>query len=227
MIDTTLITGKTTTEEIVEKVLRRKFEENFPKGAYQISGVLLRTENLSGVGNKVKGMSVQVKKSKAVGTAGLMRAGRSGLYKTVFGAYKKTGGKVLLENQELGITNPSGVAENRMALIPEKWRKERVLVDKNVSFNLSTARLSRFYTDPFIRRQKVGDSAKWFVKDLGVSTPSARQQVKNLPGGSQQRVAMRGWLVTDCDVYMPDEPTRGVDVGAKQNIFHLVSEIVK
>ena len=227
MIDTTPVTGETTTKEIVEKMLGRKFEENFPKEACQIGEVLFRTENLSGAGGKVKDVSIQVKKGEVVGIAGLVGAGKSELCKTVFGAYKKTGGKVLLKNQELKIANPSGAVKNRMALVPEERRKEGVLVNENVSFNLSAACLSRFCTGPFIRRRKVDDNAKRFVKDLGISTPSVRQQVKNLSGGNQQKVAVGKWMAADCDVYIFDEPTKGVDVGAKQDIFHLINEIAK
>ena len=227
MIDTTPVTGETTTKEIVEKMLGRKFEENFPKEACQIGDVLFQTEHLSGAGGKVKDVSIQVKKGEVVGIAGLVGAGKSELCKTIFGAYKKTGGKVLLKNRELKIANPSGAVKNRMALVPEERRKEGVLVNENVSFNLSAACLSRFCTGPFIRRRKVDDNAKRFVKDLGISTPSVRQQVKNLSGGNQQKVAVGKWLAADCDVYIFDEPTKGVDVGAKQDIFHLINEIAK
>ena len=204
MIDTTPVTGETTTKEIVEKMLGRKFEENFPKEACQIGEVLFQTEHLSGAGGKVKDVSIQVKKGEVVGI-----------------------GKVMLKNRELKIANPSGAVKNRMALVPEERRKEGVLVNENVSFNLSAACLSRFCTGPFIRRRKVDDNARQFVKDLGISTPSVRQQVKNLSGGNQQKVAVGKWLAADCDVYIFDEPTKGVDVGAKQDIFHLINEIAK
>ena len=227
MIDTTPVTGETTTKEIVEKMLGRKFEENFPKEACQIGEVLFQTEHLSGAGGKVKDVSIQVKKGEVVGIAGLVGAGKSELCKTIFGAYKKTGGKVMLKNRELKIANPSGAVKNRMALVPEERRKEGVLVNENVSFNLSAACLSRFCTGPFIRRRKVDDNARQFVKDLGISTPSVRQQVKNLSGGNQQKVAVGKWLAADCDVYIFDEPTKGVDVGANQDIFHLINEIAK
>ena len=114
-----------------------------------------------------------------------------------------------------------------MALVPEERRKEGVLVHENVGFNLSAACLSRFCTGPFIRRRRVDDNARRYVEDLGISTPSVRQQVKNLSGGNQQKVAVGKWLAADCDIYIFDEPTKGVDVGAKQDIFHLINEIAK
>ena len=96
----------------------------------------------------------------------------------------------MLKNRELKIANPSGAVKNRMALVPEERRKEGVLVNENVSFNLSAACLSRFCAGPFIRRRKVDDNARQFVKDLGISTPSVRQQVKNLPAATSKRSSL-------------------------------------
>ena len=227
MIDTTPVAPRTTTKEIVEKMLGRTFEENFPKETCEIGEMLFETRDLSGAGGKVKDVSIQVKCGEVVGIAGLVGAGKSELCKTIFGAYRKTCGKVLLKGRELKISNPSEAVRNRMALVPEERRKEGVLVHENVSFNLSAACLSRFCTGPFIRRRRVDDNARRYVEDLGISTPSVRQQVKNLSGGNQQKVAVGKWLAADCDIYIFDEPTKGVDVGAKQDIFHLINEIAK
>ena len=227
IIDTTPVTGQTTTKEIVEKMLGRAFEENFPKEACEIGEMLFETLHLSGARGKVKDVSIQVKSGEVVGIAGLVGAGKSELCKTLFGAFKMTDGKIMLKGRELKIANPSGAVKNRMALVPEERRKEGVLVHENVSFNLSAACLSRFCTGPFIRRRRVDANAKRYVEDLGISTPSVRQQVKNLSGGNQQKVAVGKWLAADCDIYIFDEPTKGVDVGAKQDIFHLINQIAK
>ncbi|RGY99618.1 sugar ABC transporter ATP-binding protein [Clostridium sp. AM58-1XD] len=227
LIDNTPITKQTTTREIVEKMLGRSFEENFPKEACQIGDTLFKTEHLSGADGKVKDVSIHVRRGEVVGIAGLVGAGKSELCKTLFGAYKKTGGKIILNDKELKISNPSGAVKYRMALVPEERRKEGVLVNESVSFNLSAACLSKFCTGSFIRRRQVVKNAEKFVKDLGISTPTVRQQVKNLSGGNQQKVAVGKWLAADCDVYIFDEPTKGVDVGAKQDIFHLINEIAK
>lgn len=227
LIDTTAVTEKTTTREIVEKMLGRTFEENFPKEICKIGDTLFKTEHLSGAGGKVKDISIYVRSGEVVGIAGLVGAGKSEFCKTIFGAYKKTDGKMVLKDRELKITNPSAAVKNRMALVPEERRKEGVLVNENVSFNLSAACLSKFCTGSFIRRRKVDDNAKRYVKNLGIATPNVKQQVKNLSGGNQQKVAVGKWLAADCDLYIFDEPTKGVDVGAKQDIFHLINEIAK
>lgn len=227
LIDTTPVTKATTTKEIVEKMLGRTFEENFPKENCPIGDVMFRTEHLFGAGGKVKDVSICVKSGEIVGIAGLVGAGKSELCKTIFGAYKKTGGKIILKEDELKLTNPSRAVKHRMALVPEERRKEGALVNENVSFNLSAACLSRFCTGPMIRRRRIDENAKKFVKDLGITTPSVKQKVGNLSGGNQQKVVVGKWLAAECGVYILDEPTKGVDVGAKHDIFHLINEIAR
>lgn len=221
------VTEQTTTGEIVEKMLGRTFEENFSKEKCEIGEKLFETEHLSGADGKVKDVSIYVKRGEVVGLAGLVGAGKSELCKTVFGAYKKTGGRIMLNGKELNISSPSKAVKHRMALVPEERRKEGVLVNENVSFNLSAACLSRFCKASFINKKRVNDNAKQYVEDLGILTPTVKQMVKNLSGGNQQKVAVGKWLAADCDVYIFDEPTKGVDVGAKQDIFHLINEIAK
>lgn len=227
IIDTQPVTEKTTTKEIVEKMLGRKFEENFPKEKCKIGDKIFEVEHLSGADGKVKDVSLYVRSGEIVGIAGLVGAGKSELCKTIFGAYKKTDGKVSLKGKDLKINKPSDAVAQRLALVPEERRKEGVLVNENVSLNLSAACLSKFCTASFINAKKVTENAKKYVSELGVQTPSVKQIVKNLSGGNQQKVAVGKWLAADCDLYIFDEPTKGVDVGSKQDIFHLINEIAK
>ena len=227
MIDTAPVTQQTTTKEIVEQMLGRKFEESFPKEACEIGDTLFEAANLSGADGKVKDVSIHVKSGEIVGIAGLVGAGKSELCKTIFGAYKKTGGRLFMRGRELKIKNPSDAVRQRIAFVPEERRKEGVLVHENVSFNLSANCLSKFCTASFIHNKRVNENAKAYVKSLGISTPSIKQLVRYLSGGNQQKVAVGKWLAADCDLYIFDEPTKGVDVGAKQDIFHLINEIAK
>ena len=111
--------------------------------------------------------------------------------------------------------------------MPEERRKEGVLVNETVSFNLSAASLGRFCKASFINKPKVSENARKYVKSLEIATPTINQLVKNLSGGNQQKVVVGKWLSADCDLYIFDEPTKGVDVGAKQDIFRLINEIAK
>ena len=225
--DNTLITKETSTKEIVEKMLGRSFEESFPKEKCEIGEEVFRVENLSGADGKVDNVSFHVRAGEIVGIAGLVGAGKSELCKTIFGAYKKTGGKVILNGKELKIKVPADAVKNGIAFVPEERRKECVLVEENVALNLSAAALDQFCTASFVNTQKVNENAEKYVKSLGIKTPSIKQLVKNLSGGNQQKVAVGKWLTADGELYMFDEPTKGVDVGAKQDIFHLINNIAK
>ena len=153
--------------------------------------------------------------------------GKTELCKTIFGAYHKWGGTLTLNGRELKIKNPSDAVKNRIALVPEERRKEGVLVAETVTFNISAACLGDFCTMSFVNDRKTAQKAKEYVKSLSIKTPSVKQRVAYLSGGNQQKVAVAKWLAADCDVYIFDEPTKGVDVGAKQEIFHLINQIAK
>ncbi|MCI8947648.1 MAG: sugar ABC transporter ATP-binding protein [Lachnospiraceae bacterium] len=227
LVDNTPITEKTTTKEIVEKMLGRSFEESFPKEACEIGEEIFRVEHLSGADGKVNDVSFHVGAGEIVGIAGLVGAGKSELCKTIFGAYKKTGGVVTLCGKTMKIKTPADAVKNGIAFVPEERRKEGVLVEETVAFNLSAAALDQFCMASFVNTQKVNENANSFVESLGIKTPSIKQFVKNLSGGNQQKVAVGKWLTADCQLYMFDEPTKGVDVAAKQDIFHLINQIAK
>ncbi|MEA5014939.1 MAG: sugar ABC transporter ATP-binding protein [Candidatus Limiplasma sp.] len=227
IVDTSPVTPQTTTKEIVEKMLGHSFEEIFSKEKTHIGERIFEVNHLCGADGKVNDVSLYVRRGEIVGIAGLVGAGKSELCKTIFGAYPKTEGTLRYNGVELKIRNPSHAVKNRIALVPEERRKEGVLVNENVSFNLSAACLGKFTTLSFIKKRKVDANARKYVKDLGIMTPSIRQYVRNLSGGNQQKVAVGKWLAADCDVYIFDEPTKGVDVGAKHDIFRLINGITK
>lgn len=225
IVDTSPVTKETTSREIVEKMLGRTFEEQFHKEKVQIGEKVFEVKNLCGADGKVEDVSFYVRKGEIVGIAGLVGAGKSELCKTIFGAYERTSGSVLLGGRELKINNPSQAVKNGIALVPEERRKEGVLVNENVTLNLSAAALGKFCNGSFVSKAKTEKNAHEYVEGLDIKTPSIKQHVKNLSGGNQQKVAVGKWLAADCDVYIFDEPTKGVDVGAKQDIFRLINDI--
>lgn len=227
IVDTTPVTQSTTTKEIVEKMLGRAFEELFSKDKVEIGEKVFEVSHLSGADGKVNDVSFYVREGEIVGIAGLVGAGKSELCKTIFGAYPKTGGSISFKGKKLTINNPTQAVKNRIAFVPEERRKEGVLVNENVSLNLSAACLGDFCKLSFVNKSKVDANAKKYVEELGVATPSIRQYVRNLSGGNQQKVAVGKWLAADCDVYIFDEPTKGIDVGAKHDIFRLINDITR
>ncbi len=225
LIDSSNITKETSTKEIVEKMLGRNFNESFERQHSKKGQVLFSVKGLCGAEGMVNNVDLYVREGEILGIAGLVGAGKSELCKTLFGALKADAGEIRLRDRVLKLKNPSGAVKERIALVPEERRKEGVLVNETVSFNLSAASMDKFCSFSFINRKKVDENARGYVKSLGVSTPSVHQLVRNLSGGNQQKVAVGKWLSADCDVYIFDEPTKGVDVGAKQDIFHLISKI--
>lgn len=227
IVDTTPITEKTTSKEIVDKMLGRSFEEEFPKEFCDIGDKAFVVENLTEKEGKVKNINMYVRKGEIVGLAGLVGGGKTELCKTLFGAYKTVSGKISYNGKELKIKTPADAVKNRIALVPEERRKEGVLVAETVNFNLAAASLSQFCSLSFVNEAATARNAKKFVEELQIATPSIRQKVAFLSGGNQQKVAVGKWLAADSDIYIFDEPTKGVDVGAKQEIFRLINQIAK
>ena len=227
IVDTTPITEKTTSKEIVDKMLGRSFEESFPKEACEIGEKAFVVEHLTEKEGRVKDVSMFVRKGEIVGLAGLVGGGKTELCKTLFGAYHKSGGTIKLNGKELNFKNPAEAVKNRIALVPEERRKEGVLVAETVTFNTVAASLDNYCTASFVNDRKAAEKAKEFVKSLSIKTPSVKQKVAYLSGGNQQKVVVAKWLAADSDVYIFDEPTKGVDVGAKHEIFTLINEIAK
>ena len=227
VVDKSPITSETTSKEIVDKMLGRSFEENFPKEICEIGEKAFVVENLTEKDGKVKDINMYVRKGEIVGLAGLVGGGKTELCKTIFGAYKKKSGTITLNGNELKIKKPTDAVKNRIALVPEERRKEGVLVAETCVFNLAAASLDRFCNFGFVDTIKTAKNAQHYVDDLGVKTPSIRQKVALLSGGNQQKVVVGKWLAADCDVYIFDEPTKGVDVGAKMEIFRLINQIAK
>lgn len=225
IVDTTPVTEHTTSKEIVDKMLGRSFEVLKLNQDSEAGEMIFEVQNLCSTDGKVNNVSLQVRRGEIVGIAGLVGAGKSELCKTIFGAHKHKSGKLLLHGREIRVDNPSQALRSGLALVPEERRKEGVLVDEDVAFNLSAACLSKFCTLSFMNKLAIAKNAESYIKDLHIVTPSAKQYVKNLSGGNQQKVAVGKWLAADCKIYIFDEPTKGVDVGAKQEIFKLIKNI--
>jgi simple sugar transport system ATP-binding protein len=133
-----------------------------------------------------------------------------------------------LNGKSLKIKIPQHSVENRIGMVPEERRKEGVMVDEPVYFNLSAASLLRFCNRiRFVKKKAEMQNAVTFIQNLGIKTPSEKQYVRYLSGGNQQKVVIGKWLSADCDVYIFDEPTKGIDVGAKREIFTLIQDIAK
>lgn len=212
---------------VVEQMLGQKMDEQFPKVDVTIGETIFKVEDLRDA-DKINGFSMDVKAGEIVGLAGLVGAGKTEICKALFGARKITSGDIRLKGKRLKIKSPHDAVRQGIALVPEERRKEGILVSETVATNLSAASLQKFTkTFGFLSFGKEKTKAKELIVSLGIKTPSEVAKVQNLSGGNQQKIAIGKWLITDSDVYIFDEPTKGVDVGAKKDIFELISGLAQ
>ncbi len=217
-----------TQQKLVELMLGRRFEETYPKAHVPIGDVIYQVKNLSEEYDRVRDVSFQVRAGEIVGITGLVGAGKTELCKTLFGAFPIKSGEVLLHGKPLKISSPHKAVKQGVALVPEERRKEGILVDEPVFVNLTLPSLDKFTNGPdFVNTKAEREVAKKVINELGIVTPSENQKVAYLSGGNQQKVAVGKWLIADAEVYIFDEPTKGVDVGAKRDIFELIGELAR
>ena len=213
-------------KQVIEFMLGRRFDETYPKTEVAIGGTLFEIRNLSETDGLVRDINLTVRVGEIVGVTGLVGAGKTELCKTIFGAFQIGSGEMFLKGKPLKIKSPYSAVRQGIALVPEERRKEGVLVDEPVYVNLSASSLKKFCGPlDFINAKAERASALKVIDDLGILTPNEDQKLAFLSGGNQQKVAVGKWLVTDAEVYVFDEPTKGVEVGAKHEIFELIGQL--
>lgn len=226
VVDNMAVTPELTIKEIVNKMLGRSYDENFPRMEQTVGEKTLEVNHISDP-TMLKDVSIYARAGEIVGLTGLVGAGKTELCKAMFGGRRISSGEIILNGKKLNIKNPTKAVKNRIGLVPEERRKEGVMVNDPVYSNLSAASLNKFTHHGFINFRGELKNAEKFVHDLMIKTPSIQQKVAYLSGGNQQKVSVGKWLSADCDVYIFDEPTKGIDVGAKREIFMLIQQIAQ
>lgn len=217
----------TTINRVVEQMLGKKLAEQFPILKKEIGQTVLEVNGLKDQ-HKIRNIHFSVNAGEIIGIAGLVGAGKTEVCKALFGASKKTGGEIKFKGHKININSPSAAVKQGFALVPEERRKEGILVVESVSTNLTVSHLNQFLkVFSFLDFKKETQISQKMVQSLGIKTPSVETKVQNLSGGNQQKVAIGKWLIADADVYVFDEPTKGVDVGSKRDIFELIGELAK
>jgi ribose transport system ATP-binding protein len=187
--------------------------------------VLLSVRGLS-TKRLVKNVSFDVHKGEILGFAGLMGAGRTETARAVIGADPITAGEIYVRDQRVRITGPDVAVRYGIGYLPEDRKRQGLMLDQDVMFNLTMSSIGRYVIPPgIISVRKAMKVAQEYIATLRIKTPSARSKVKNLSGGNQQKVVIGKWLARDCDVLIFDEPTRGIDVGAKEDIYQLLQQL--
>ncbi|NGQ97417.1 sugar ABC transporter ATP-binding protein [Brevibacillus sp. SYP-B805] len=211
-------------EQVVTAMLGKSFDEEFPKETTVIGDLLYEVRDLR-AGRKVKRFDVKLHAGEVVAVVGLVGAGKTEVSRLLFGADRRESGRFFLEGKEIRCQTPQEAVEQGIVLVPEERRLQGILVEESVKDNLTLADLRRYTAGGFIRAGAERSAAESLVKRLGIKTAGLWQAVGRLSGGNQQKVAIGKWLLTDAKVYLFDEPTKGVDVGAKSDIFRLINRL--
>ena len=181
-------------------------------------------ENLS-AGKAVKNVSFELHRGEILGFAGLVGAGRSEAMEAIFGIRKKTGGKIYKDGRELNIKAPADAIENGIALLTEDRRATGIIGLLDIEDNITIANW-KSYGFPMNHRQMKRDALE-YIRKINIKTPSERTKIRDLSGGNQQKALLARWMLVGPDILIVDEPTRGIDVGAKSEIHNLISKMVR
>lgn len=214
------------TEDIVRMMVGREINSLFEKPVVHLGDVALRVEHLSRRG-VLHDISFEVRRGEVLGFAGLMGSGRTALMRAIFGADRGVTGRILIGGKEVRIDSPVAAVRNGLAFLTEDRKNLGLLLGMPVDVNVTLATLPGFVRRGVIDHSAEEQCAQEFVSALGIKAPSVNAVVKNLSGGNQQKVILARWLCRDADVIILDEPTRGIDVGAKQEIHELINGLTR
>ncbi len=217
-------------DKLIALIVGRELTNRFPpKNAKPSNEVILHVDNLTGeYMPTVIDASFELKKGEILGVAGLMGSRRTETVETLFGIRKRKGGTIKLRNKQIENRNARESISNGFALLTEERRQSGIFPTLDITFNSIIANIDQ-YTNKFgiLKEKKIAEDTKWVIDTLRVKTPNSKTKIVNLSGGNQQKVIMGRWLLTEPTIMLLDEPTRGVDVGAKYDIYQLIINCVE
>lgn len=221
----TVDTDKTTRDELITLMVGRELNDSYPKRDCVKNEVALKVEHLSGYSNT--DVSFELKKGEILGVSGLVGAGRTELMRVIFGADKKLGGTVSVNGQAVHIRSPKEALKLGIGLIPEDRKMQGCFLNSSIEWNISISNIQKLTTAHVVDKKKIRRQAEYYEKMLNIKTPSLEQKVRNLSGGNQQKVVLAKVLAADTDIIIFDEPTRGIDIGARHEIYELMCDLVR
>ncbi len=221
---TTVRTSETDRDELISLMVGRELKNSGPRRSYAEDEVVLRAENVSGYSNTE--CSFELKKGEILGVAGLVGAGRTELMRVIFGADKKLGGQVYVKGKPVEIRSPEQAIANGIGLIPEDRKMQGCFLNQSIEWNISMGNIRSLTTGRLVDEKKIEAAGEEYRELLNIKTPSTKQLVRNLSGGNQQKVVLAKVLLANTDIVIFDEPTRGIDVGARAEIYALMDRLV-
>jgi len=215
-----------TREQLVKLMVGRDLKETFVRSPRTMGKEVLTLRHVSW-GNRLKDISFSVREGEIVGVAGLVGAGRTELARLIFGATQPDAGEIVINGSVARITSPRAAIRHGIGLVPEERRTQGIVGALSVQENISMAAPRLVSTLGLISRERDARLARRFIDGLRIKTPSLMQKVRNLSGGNQQKTVIAKWLATNSKVLLMDEPTRGIDVGAKAEIFAIMDDLAR
>lgn len=222
----TLITKESHVQELIKLMVGRELTQSYPpRGNCIKDEVVLELQNVTGNGDK--DISLQVHKGEILGLGGLVGAGRTELAELIFGAAKKKSGKIIFNGKEINPKSPREAIDLGIALVPEDRKRHGAMLGISIKNNINMPIYERNSKLSVINSKQEMEIAEKYQKNMAIKTPSLNQLVKNLSGGNQQKVILGRWMAADSELIIFDEPTRGIDVGAKYEIYKLMNDLVE
>jgi ABC-type sugar transport system ATPase subunit len=214
---------KITRDDLIRSMVGRQITDTYPARSSGIGEAILEVSGLKGAG--IEGMSFAVRRGEILGFAGLVGAGRTETMRFLFGADQKKGGRIVFKGKEIEIRNPRESVRKGIGLIPEDRKQQGVILGFPIRWNISLTILEKLSKYLFFNHIGEKKTAEDMRVSLDIKTPDIMQITRNLSGGNQQKVVLAKWLAAECDVLIFDEPTRGIDVGARYEIYKLMNEL--
>ena len=212
---------------LIKMMVGREITDVFPKSSAAIGETIFEVKGLSRADGKVKNASISVRRGEILGIGGLVGAGRSELVEGAFGMHKLSSGEVYVRGKRVRTRSPRDLIREGVALITEDRKGTGLNLRASVSDNIAMVAIRKLLSHGLYSRRKAREASDKYIQLLKIRTPSGAQIVGNLSGGNQQKVVLAKWLLNDPDVIILDEPTRGIDVGAKRDIYLLIGSLVQ
>ena len=216
---------KLSRSEMISKMVGRSIEKEFPEKPWCVKEPLLKVRNLNT--GKLKNIAFTLNKGEILGLVGLVGSGRTEIVRAIFGADKVAGHEIVIDEKPVSISSPADAIKAGLCFVPEDRKLQGLVLPFSVEANISMASLKKISSYGFMNKNGESDIAEKYIHKLGIKTPSMNVKVNTLSGGNQQKCIVGRWMELKPRILILDEPTRGIDVGAKYEIYLLIKEIVE
>ncbi|GFH42052.1 monosaccharide-transporting ATPase [Lactococcus hodotermopsidis] len=212
-----------TNDEIIQKLVGRSLDNLYPKDPTEIGDVHLAVKDLRDRAGVLKGVSFNARKGEVVGFAGLVGAGRTEIMRLLFGADRIGSGEILIDGKKIDIKSPLDAVAHKICLLTEDRKHQGLALSLSICDNINVTNLPNFV----LNHKTMAETADKYIKDVTIKVADKFLPASSLSGGNQQKVVIGKWLNSDSDIYIFDEPTKGIDVGAKSEIYQIINDLAK